>query len=74
MAKTEVVQQNANRRRLETRFKRQVKLHGEPRKSVLWSFFYSFALFHAKRLKMKAFALVNLVSLTLRSCTAFKNF
>ena len=42
MAKTKVVQKNANRRRLETRVKRQSGLRGEPLKIVLSSFFCFF--------------------------------
>ena len=46
------------------------RLRGEPQKS----FFDSFSLSNAKRLKTKAFLEVNLISLTLRACTVFKNF
>ena len=65
MAKTKVVQKNANWRRSETNsYETGQDSAGIP-KSVFSSFFYSFSLFYAKILKMKAFLGVSLVSLTL---------
>ena len=51
-----------------------LRLRGVPPKKVLLSFFYSFCLTKAKRLKMKTFLEVIVASLTLRPRTAFKNF
>ena len=50
------------------------RIRGQSRKSVLFPFFDSFSLSTAKRLTIKAFLEVTLVSLTLGKRTVFKIF
>ena len=72
--KLKLVQKNANRRLRRLRAKRQVKTPRGATNECSFVLFYYFLLFNTKRLKMKAFVEVSLVSLNLRSRTAFKNF
>ena len=77
-AKTKVVQKNDNKSRSKTssssKIKRQVKTLRGTGKEGSFAFFNSLSLFNEKRLEVKEFMEVSLVSLTFRARTLFKIF
>ena len=66
MAKTKVVQKNVNSRRSEAK--------GSLKRGFVRYFFYCFSVFNAKRLTIKAFLEVRLVSLNLTNITSLIEF
>ena len=72
MAKTKVVQKNANRRRSKAKGQETDQdSAGSDKRGFFCHFFDSFSLFNTKRLITKASLEVSLVSLTLRAYTVF---